>query len=74
MSAHRPGGQVTATLDDTTGQTVTAHLTVRHVDQLGCGCARLVATRPGPTPGPGITRTVHLLTGCANGHDNDLNP
>ncbi|WP_431976159.1 hypothetical protein [Micromonospora haikouensis] len=59
---YRPGGQVTATLDDTTGTTVTAQITIDRVDRLGCGCDRILATRPGPEPKP---RDVTLLTGCA---------
>lgn len=65
----RPGDQVATTLTDTTGRTVTTALIVRQVDQLGCGCLRLVADRPGPTPEP---RGVHLLTGCAHGHSREI--
>ncbi|MER7164516.1 hypothetical protein ABT336_00335 [Micromonospora sp. NPDC000207] len=61
MTRYRAGDQVTATVDDTTGQTVTAVLTIDRVHRLGCGCDRILATRPGPNPKP---RDVTLLTGC----------
>ncbi|WDZ87202.1 hypothetical protein [Micromonospora cathayae] len=71
MTAHQAGDHVTATLDDTTGQQVTAELTITRADQLGCGCHRLTATRPGPDTG--TCRTVQLLTGCQH-HDRQIDP
>jgi hypothetical protein len=68
---HRPGDRITATLTDTTGATNTAELTVLTTDRLGCGCDRLTAGRPGPTP---KARGVHLLTGCGHGHQSQLTP
>ncbi|MFI9526329.1 hypothetical protein [Micromonospora rosaria] len=61
-SPYQPGGQVTATLDDTTGTTVTTPVTIDAAHRLTCGCTRLLCTRPGPEPRP---RDVILLTGCA---------
>ncbi|MFI2667905.1 hypothetical protein [Micromonospora carbonacea] len=67
MTRYRAGDQVTATLDDTAGTTITTQVTATRVDKLGCGCQRIRATRPGPDQGPSTCRTVHLLTGCG-GH------
>lgn len=72
MSGYRPGDQVTATLDDTEGVTITATLTALHVNILGCGCQRIRATRPGPDLGPATCHTVHLLTGCRHGHQTTI--
>jgi hypothetical protein len=72
MTAIRAGDQVTATVDDTTGATVTVDLAVQRVDELGCGCRRIAAARPGPDAGTRTCRTVHLITGCGHGHDNDI--
>ncbi|MFI2663712.1 hypothetical protein [Micromonospora carbonacea] len=72
MNRYRPGDEVTATLDDTTGATVTATLTLRRVDRLGCGCQRLAADRPGPDQGRWTCRHVHLHTGCAR-HPREVN-
>ena len=69
VTGYRPGDVVTATLDDTAGQTVTAELRVLEADRLGCGCQRLVADRPGPVP---IPAGVHLLTGCHLGHESQV--
>ncbi|MFE7869741.1 hypothetical protein ACFUYE_05250 [Micromonospora humida] len=73
MTRYRPGDTITATLDDTTGTTITTQVTLRRVDQLGCGCRRLAADRPGPDQGPRTCRHVHLLTGCAR-HPAEVTP
>ncbi|WBB94099.1 hypothetical protein [Verrucosispora sp. WMMC514] len=68
-TALRPGDTVTATVDDTTGTTVTADLTVILSDRLGCGCWRYTCQRPGPAV-TGACRSVQVLTGCGR-HPSD---
>ncbi len=64
MTAPTVGDTVWAPMHDTAGQEVLAAVTVLQVVELGCGCHRIHAERPGPDDGP-IGRAVTLLTGCA---------